>query len=92
MEYFSQDGIDSAVIDCIDIIRQENAGVYTLVEHGEVMEVLVEDCDTGGTLNIDDVRETLDEVEAESGHDSADFEAAMAELRARVSSSIEDVG
>jgi D-mannonate dehydratase len=92
MEYFSQEAIDAAVVDCVAIVQEENAGVPGQHDHDDIMEVLVDDCDTGGTINIDDVRETLDEVEAESGHDSADFEAAMAELRARVSNALDEVG
>ena len=91
MNYFSQDGIDSAVIDCVVIIKEENGGVYRALDHTEVMTVLTVDVDVS-TINIDDVRETLDEVENESGYNSADYEAALEELRARVSNSMETVG
>jgi hypothetical protein len=91
MNYFSQDGIDSAVIDCAVIIKEENGGVYTTLDHTEVMQVLTYDADVS-TINIDDVRETLDDVEDESGHESADYEAALEELRGRVSNSLETVG
>jgi len=90
MEYFSQEGIDAAVVDCVAIVQEENAGVPGQHDHDDIMEVLVEDCDYS-TINIDDVREALDEVEAESGHNSADYEAALAELRGRVSNSLETV-
>jgi len=90
MNYFSQDGIDSAVIDCVVIIKEEDSGVIRALDHTEVMQVLTYDADVS-TINIDDVRETLDDVENESGHDSADYEAALKELRERVSSSMETV-
>ncbi len=90
MNYFSQDGIDSAVIDCVVVIKEENGGVYRALDQEEVMEVLLVDVDVS-TINIDDVRETLDEVEAESGYESYDWEAALEELRGRVSSSLETV-
>ena len=89
--YWTQDAVDAGVIDAVDVMRQENGGVYTTLRLTEVMDVLLVDVDIS-TIHIDDIRGLMDEVEHESGYKSEDFNTAMSQLEARVESALEDLG